>query len=619
MAEALTGLDLASGRVRVTQAAAPSGHIADALERVTTLLGAGKPYEAIADAAVTVRAWPGEPLAYERLAAALRYRSLLVEAEASLRTALDLDGANVELRYQLGLVLQGRGQLGAAVAEWQATLERSPQHGPSHARLAVAFFLLGDHGRAATEARLAERFGTPAPPQLGPLLSGQPALAVEGGAGILPQALPPVRVDAGGISQAAETILATGDGLALASAWNDLRQAGPGGEWRLGVATSLDGGSTWTDRILRAPGGLADDFEGDPMVAHDPRTGNQWAGGILFGYVHQRPGVLYLARRQPGTQSFFPAVTVHGASFIDKALLAAGPRPGLPNTTRLYVTYNLGLQRSDDLGATWSAPVPFGGGIGPMPRVGPNGGLYAADWDGNLEHRLIRSLDGGVTIDPPRTLATRLDLWSTAETSHVPGSFRVAPLPYLAVDPNDGALYAVYADSTGTSGGEENVDLYFTRSNDGGQSWTVPRVIHGDSTPPRDQFHPWLEVGADGRLHLAFFDTRSTPQLDADANAFLDVYYATSGDHGDTWAEMRVTPQPFESQFAAWPGFTDQFVGDYIGMSVVGDRVFLLYPSTANGNLDVFCQILDYNLIFADGFESGDVSAWDTVVTGAAR
>lgn len=614
LSDALDGLDFVTGRVRVRRAAAPPPDPHTLWVQPSRLLSQGRFYEAIAAAALAVRALPHEPRAYNSLAVALQNRGRLVEAEAALRTALDLSPRHPELRWRLALILQGQGRLGEAIAEWQGNLTTAPHHGPSHARLAVAFAIVGDFNRGRQHASRAEALGTPPPPQAEEILSAAEAPEVGSlGKAFLGSAA--VRVDTGGTTQAAETILtASVSGQALVAGWNDLRQAGAGDTWRLGVAASSNGGTTWNDHILRSPLGLADDFEGDPMVAYDPRTGHQWVGGVLFGYVNQRDGELYLARRQPGSNNFLPAVSIHVDNFIDKPLLAAGPRPGLPATTRLYVAYNLGLHTSDDLGATWSALRTLDGGVGQHPRVGPNGELYVLYWDINLDYKLLRSTDGGATFGPPRVVATRLDLWSTAETSHVPGSFRVAPLACLAVDPNNGTLYVVYPDSTGASGGEENVDIYFTRSTDGGVSWTVPRVIHGDSAPPRDQFHPWLEVGSDGRLHLTYLDTRRTSQLDADPNAFLDVFYATSVDQGSSWSESPVTSQPFESQWATWPGFTDQFMGDYIGLAPAADGMHLLYPSTVNGNLDIFTQRLEDTLLFADGFESGDLSAWGLVV-----
>lgn len=610
LAEALAGLEFVNGRVRPQRESRPLVDPAQALAAVEAHRSAGRPFEAIAAAAQAVRALPTEPRALAALASALRSRSRWIEAEAALRTALDQVPADPRLRHELALVLQARGEIEAARDEWRRVLATTPDFGPAHARLAVLLALVGESEPAREQVRRATALGSPPPPQLAHL--GAPAAVLEAQ---LPGPLPPVRVDTGGTSQAAEAQI-SGDGSAqtLIAGWNDLRQAGPGGEWRLGVATSLDGGASWTDRILRSPAGLADDFEGDPMVVQDPRTGHQWVGGVLFGYVRQRPSQLYVARRQAGSHNLLPAVAVNQATFVDKGLLAAGPRPGLPNTTRLYVAYNLGVQFSDDLGATWSTVRDLNGGISHTPRVGPGGVFYVVDWDLNLAYRVHRSTDGGATFEAPRTVATRLDLWSTVETTHVPGKFRVPPLPAFAVDPTTGTLYVVYPDTTGVAGAEENVDLYFTRSTNGGVSWSTPVVIHGDSSPSRDQFQPWLEVGADGRLHLAFFDTRSTPQLDADPNAFVDVWYATSTDGGTTWSERRITTTPFETRFALWPGFDDQFLGDYLGLHPAGQTVRLLYPTTQAGNLDMVSQTLDFGRIFDDGFESGGTGAWSVVV-----
>ncbi len=328
LAEALDGLELTSGRVRVTRALPAPVDAAAALARSPRLLTEGHFYEAITAAAAAVRALPAEALAYERLAEALQSRGRLVEAEAALRTGLDLAPANLDLRHRLALVLQGRGKLDDSIRTWQGNLELDPDHGPSHARLAVAYFLLGDERSSELHRTLAVGLGHAAPAQL-ELLAGGREPAVRPHPAGLGGGAAPVRMDTGGTSQAAETILATGGtGQTLVAGWNDLRQAGVGGIWRLGVAASSNGGASWTDRIIRAPAGLADDFEGDPMVAYDPRTGNQWVGGVLFGYVRQRQGQLYVARRQPGTDNFLPAVAIHGASFIDKPLLAAGFESG---------------------------------------------------------------------------------------------------------------------------------------------------------------------------------------------------------------------------------------------------------------------------------------------------
>lgn len=80
---------------------------------------------------------------------------------------------------------------------------------------------------------------------------------------------------------------------------------------------------------------------------------------------------------------------------------------------------------------------------------------------------------------------------------------------------------------------------------------------------------------------------------------------------GATWVELRLTPQSFSSADAEWPGF-EQFLGDYVSLAVIGDgdEVLAVYPTTEDGDLDVYARRIVRTGIFADGFESGDLSAW---------
>ena len=213
------------------------------------------------------------------------------------------------------------------------------------------------------------------------------------------------RIDPGGGSAPANETTASASelipGVAVAG-WNDYRQPG----LILSAFTlSTDGGSTWNDFILRPPLAFQSSVEGDPMVAHDDRTGTLWAGAISFS----SSGGMYVARLDPGETQFEPAVMAH-IGFVDKGWLAAGPRPGNPDTTRLYCAYNLGVIWSDDMGETWTNPMSLGVGLGFLPRVGPNGELYVAYWDFDSGMMLKRILDGALTT---HTIATRMDVWGT--------------------------------------------------------------------------------------------------------------------------------------------------------------------------------------------------------------
>ena len=90
---------------------------------------------------------------------------------------------------------------------------------------------------------------------------------------------PQQRIDvAGGTFAANETtgaVAATNPQEIIAS-WNDWRESPTVSNEviRAGVALSMNGGLTWSDFVVRPPLANQSGVEGDPMTAHDPRTGS---------------------------------------------------------------------------------------------------------------------------------------------------------------------------------------------------------------------------------------------------------------------------------------------------------------------------------------------------------
>ncbi len=380
----------------------------------------------------------------------------------------------------------------------------------------------------------------------------------------------------------------------IVAAWNDWR-ASPGVSnevVRAGVALSADGGQTWTDFLVRPPAPNQSGVEGDPMTAYDPRTGTLWVGAISFA----GNGGLYVARKDPGDDFFQPSVIADAGGNIDKCWMVAGRNRLTPNSTRLYIAYNLGVIRSSDFGDSWTDPVTLGQGLGFLPRIGPTGELYVAYWDVNQNRfELKRSLDGGVSF-VTRVIALRMDTWSIETfNTRFPGTMRVPPLVSLDVDRTSGTLYAVWPDTTDFSqgAGTANVDVYFSKSVDSGETWSVPVVLNGEGPFVGDQFFPWIEVDPTGRLHVLFFDTRNTNQVDQTINGMIDVYYAYSEDAGASWNEIRLTPVPWNS---ANDGLNrpEQFLGDYLGMGVTDDHAWPIYPATHNGDTDIYTNEIEF-------------------------
>lgn len=418
-----------------------------------------------------------------------------------------------------------------------------------------------------------------------------------------PEVGPQVRVDLGGGTYAAnETSIASSefDPLEIVATWNDWRASGGSEVIRMGVSLSQDGGATWNDFLVRPPSQYQSSVEGDPMTCYDNRTGTLWVGAISFSFN----GGVFVARKDAGDTSFQPSVMARATGSADKCWMAAGPAPGDPSQTRVYIAYNQGLLISTDMGDTWSSPVSLGSGIGFLPRVGPNGEVYIAYWDYDDGIMLKRSFDGGNTISPPIQIATRMDVWGLGANTRIPGTFRVPALNYLAVDPNDGTLYCLYFDTTNIIANNRNVDIYFCRSENQGSSWTTPEVINSDIlTWPGDQFFPWIEVDQSGRLHAMFYDTRSGFHNDGDPNAVMHTYYTYSDDRGDTWNEVRLTPSPFNSEDDGLDR-DNAFIGDYSGLAVGQNRVYPCYLSNQNGDSDIFVN----TIVFPEPTLPGDMN-----------
>jgi hypothetical protein len=411
-------------------------------------------------------------------------------------------------------------------------------------------------------------------------------------AGQLPVVGPQIRIDPlGGTAAANETTASASDANpgVIVAGWNDWRRSGGSELINSGFSISFDGGQTWADFLLRPPAPNQSGVEGDPMTAFDPRTGNLWAGAISFS-AGSNSGI-YVARKEPTDLNFRPAVMARQAGGTDKCWMAAGPRPGEPDSTRLYVTYNEGVIWSDDMGDTWTSPNFIDFGIGFLPRVAPDGTLYVAYWDLGTGMNLARSTNGGQSF-VIRTIATRMDVWGTQDGSRFPGTFRVPSMCYLDVDENTGRLYAAYFDTTNIINGQRNVDIYFTYSDDEGDSWTTPTILNNDGVPPGDQFFCWIEVDSRSRLHMVFFDSRHTDQNDNVTNGYFDAYYAYSDDEGATWAEFRLTPQSWNSNDDGLDRF-NQFLGDYLGLAVAGNRAWPVYVDTSNGDPDTFTHVVE--------------------------
>ncbi|MHC4083082.1 MAG: dockerin type I domain-containing protein [Planctomycetota bacterium] len=295
---------------------------------------------------------------------------------------------------------------------------------------------------------------------------------------------------------------------------------------------------------------------------------------------------------------------------------------------------------SGDGGVNWSGPFSALGGdkawfmVDKTTSTG-QGHVYAA-WStaGNnfFPNQFTRSVDGGFTYEGPFTLVpdSPRPIWGTLTTDedgilYVSGqrdgdiyvvkslTARLAGLtptfePRVQVDmggvfttgfdpnPNPGGLLGQVWIAAGRSGGatdniylftsidppgSDPMDVHFSRSEDGGQTWSAPVRVNDDASDPDHwQWFGTMSVAPNGRIDTIWNDTRG-----ASVHNISELFYAYSTDDGHTWSPNIQVSHSFDSHLG-WP--QQNKLGDYYDMISENTEARIAYAATFNGEQDVY-------------------------------
>jgi hypothetical protein len=345
-----------------------------------------------------------------------------------------------------------------------------------------------------------------------------------------------------------------------------------GGSSDVGWATSTDSGLTWTSGFLPGItvnlGGGRYPAASDASVTYDAKH-SAWLISTLG--VGSSNAVL-VSRSTDGGSTWTNPVTV-ATGGVDKDWIVCDDTASSPFYGRCYVEYDvesssdlLRMKTSADGGLTWGparSTADSAHGLGGQPVVRPNGTVmvpYMTTSSGSI--RSFRSIDGGQSW---RSTA----LVASIKHHAVGGGLRVWNMPSAEID-SSGRVFVAWSDCRFRTNCSSNDIVYATSTSE--TSWSAPvRVPIDATTSTVDHFVPGIAVdrstsGSTTRIALTyhFFPTAGC----SSSTCQLDVGYVSSADNGATWSAAATLAGPMSP---SWLPSTNQgrMFADYISTSIV--------------------------------------------------
>ncbi len=430
----------------------------------------------------------------------------------------------------------------------------------------------------------------------------------------------------------------------ICAAWNDTGIP-PGYS---GFGSSQDGGLTFQDHgaVPAAVNGASD--VGDPSLAWSVRDNR-----FYYAALRAPSGVspfygISLWQSTNGCQTFTALSDNIAPSSADpdKELLAIDNNPSSSHYGRFYVGWkdyanypslplSVRVSYSDD-GVTWfqssSLPDQSVGRAqyslqGMWPAVAPNGDVYFAVLDGadvplpGLDnHRIYRSTNGGVSFTRVTDIASNVPaaFHQNASDGCYPyaalnGYIRHRSFPQVAIQPLAApvgayVLHAVLNYDSDEPSASDISNVFYTRSTNGGASWSTPMRLNGDPTNT-DQWNPAIAVNANGVVAVTWYDRR----VDTVNNFNYSRFSRISMDGGVTWGAdfqiadvvSSVPPLCLLSSGLCISNPSDARVsycyhGDYDQIAIDEKaRTYDLWSDDRLGNPDVYFERVSWNSGFA--------------------
>jgi hypothetical protein len=368
-----------------------------------------------------------------------------------------------------------------------------------------------------------------------------------------------------------------------------------GGGADIGFATSIDGGTSWTNGLLpditTFQGGGVFSGASDASVAYDAAHAIWLIASLGLG----TEDTVLVSRSTDGINWGSP-ITVAAGGAPDKNWIVCDNTAGSPFYGHCYIEWDdssssgrdlLHMNTSSDGGLSWGPSLSTADaahGLGGQPVVQPGGKVVVPILSLLGPLLSFSSSDGGGTWTNTAILASVTD---HAEA----GGLRSGPLPSAELD-STGNIYVVWADCRFRTGCYTN-DLVLSTSRDG-VTWTAPSRIPIDPTTSTvDHFIPGLAVdsatsGAGAHLTVTYY---YYPASNCGAVCDMDVGFVASPDGGQSWSAPTQLAGPMKTNWLP-NTFSGRMVADYISTSYVNGSAFAAFAMAKTPSGSVLDQAI---------------------------
>ncbi len=395
----------------------------------------------------------------------------------------------------------------------------------------------------------------------------------------------------------AQAAFGRGGSLYMALTGWDAQDGGLGSDPSIIVSKSTNLGDTWQPVVARNNRGKTDTAqEADrpvTAIAVDAKTGS--ADYVYVGASRRSPGFSApnAAPNQPivlvssdGGKTFADPIDLSQTAFTDaglrkSAISATTTTVATPGTTTT-------VPAAGSKAATPDQAANFGG-FGPTVTVDSKGTVYAIWPTGSAN--LTPSPPGGILMSKSTDHGKT---WTTSQIA--PFDYKTGSFVTATWGPAGGAEGTLHVVANGTEDPTiaNYADIYYYNSTDGGKTWSARKnVTDDDPKQLYNQSFANVAVSPNGRIEVAFFDTRNDPGTRSN-----DVYLTTSTDNGKTWSKnVRVTDQLIDRKIGVFGNNSD--VNAPPGLVATNLETVVGWDDTRNGDAvgqaqDIYTANLQY-------------------------